>query len=109
MRKSVIQRAIYLVGFYKAGLTNDYEVPFCIGGEPDTMVKIAVAQTNTNEGDHGVCEYDVTGQVTLRNVLDDKDGVVIIAPYGKKHHVYVAEYDPDIDLHAPLFFLGVLA
>ena len=105
---AVVEKAKILVGFYKAGLTKAFEVPFAIGGEVDSMVKIQTADTGTNQGEKGVCEYDVCTQLSLFGILDDENGVVIIAPYENKYHIFVAEYDPAIDLHLPLYFLGLV-
>jgi len=106
MEAEAVRKALVLVGFYNGGQIGGFEVPYAEGGTPDSFVKIAIADTGTNKGDHGVCEYDADTQESLFGVLDGANGVVIIAPYGNEYHVFVAEYDPAIDLHAPLFFLG---
>lgn len=106
MEQNVIDKAKVLVGFYKVGWIEGFDVPFAIGGEPDSMVKVACADTGTNRGEHGVCEYEIDVQETLYGVLDFQFGVVIIAPYESEYHVFVAEYDETIDLNTPLYFLG---
>lgn len=105
MKAEEFRKALVLVGFFNAGQVKRHEVEYAEGGSPDSFVKIRIADTGTNRGDQGVCEYDPEAQASLFEALDDADGVVIIAPYKDEYHVFVAEYD-SADLHAPLYFLG---
>jgi len=105
---SVFKKVKILVDLYKTGRLEGFEVPYAEGGVADSFLKIAIANTGTDRGEDGVCVYDLDDQETVYNLLDDHYGIVIVAGYGQEYHVFVAEYDKAIDLHAPIYFLGAI-
>ncbi len=98
----VVQKAVALARFYLAGLTRGRIVDFAIGYVQN--LGISCAQTPTNGGEFGVCDY-VTD---LQTVVDfDDDHKVVVCRTAKGHtHVFYCEYDPNIDWFDPIVFVG---
>lgn len=106
--EKIIERAITAVRWYNRGQIKGVEGVVVKTGDDGSGLKIARLRYLFLF--HFV--YKLNEQVTLHNVLDSKNGVVIIAKIFKwswtKYHVFVAPYNEDLELHGPFTLLGAI-
>lgn len=105
---NIVDKAIYTVQAYKEGLITGINNIVCETGEIGTDIKIG--RLRLLRFFHII--YNPDEQICLYNVLDNENGVVIIAKFFrwgyKKYHLFVAPYDPDLEMHGPFTLLGAI-
>ena len=98
--------AVALARMYQSGWAKGYDVDFSMVLAEGLGIESAA--TPTNDGDHGLCDYDPTKQQVID--LGDNKKVIIAETTTGKTHVFYGEVwdDGKADFLDPLIFLSSL-